>query len=66
MADAALEIFTRPARELTGRFLIDDEVMAAAGVRVFERYRVDPSNPLTLDLFVQPQAPAPPGSAWSR
>ena len=32
MADAAHAILTRPSRECTGRFFIDDEVLAEAGV----------------------------------
>jgi citronellol/citronellal dehydrogenase len=61
MADAAHVILTSPAQRLTGRFLIDDEVLAQAGVTDFDRYRCDPTQPLTLDLFVDPQAPMPAG-----
>ncbi len=39
MADAAHWILTRPSRELTGRFLIDDEVLAEAGVTDLSGYR---------------------------
>jgi citronellol/citronellal dehydrogenase len=46
MADAAYAIFNTPARELTGRFLIDDTFLAERGVTDFERYRVDPAQPL--------------------
>src|SRR5262249_51550509 len=41
MADAAYAVFSMPARELTGEFLIDDTLLAAHGVADFERYRVD-------------------------
>jgi citronellol/citronellal dehydrogenase len=41
MADAAHAVVTRPSRECTGRFLIDDEVLAEAGVRDLSRYRQD-------------------------
>ena len=52
VADAAHAILTTPAREVTGRFLIDEEVLRAAGVDDFARYAVDPSKPLLPDLFL--------------
>lgn len=52
MADAAHQILTAPASELTGRFLIDDEVLSAAGQDDFEQYAVHPGTPLALDLFL--------------
>jgi citronellol/citronellal dehydrogenase len=39
VADAARAIFDRPARECTGNFFIDDEVLAAEGVSDFSGYR---------------------------
>jgi citronellol/citronellal dehydrogenase len=54
MADAAYLILTEPSREYTGRFCIDDEVLAAAGVTNLEVYRVDPTQPLDCDIFVDP------------
>jgi citronellol/citronellal dehydrogenase len=59
MADAAYEIFTTPARALTGHFLIDDTFLAERGVGDFERYRVDPSQILARDFFL-PEDIAPP------
>ena len=61
MADAAHAILTRPSREFTGRFLIDDEVLAEAGVTDFDQYRCDPTKSLFVDLFVDPDAPRPAG-----
>jgi citronellol/citronellal dehydrogenase len=52
MADAAYAIFTKPSRELTGRFLIDDEVLAAEGKTDLSEYAVDPSAPLLPDFFL--------------
>lgn len=52
MADAAHVILTTPSRERTGRFLIDEEVLRAVGVRDFERYAVEPGQPLLPDLFL--------------
>jgi citronellol/citronellal dehydrogenase len=60
MADAAYAIFTSPARELTGRFLIDDTFLASRGVTDFEHYRVDPTQPLAQDFFLPGDIPAPP------
>ena len=61
MADAAYAIFSTPARELTGRFLIDDNFLAAHGVTDFERYRVDKTKPLAQDFFLPDDIPPPPG-----
>ena len=54
MADAAHWVLTQPSRDVTGRFLIDEEVLRAAGVTDFSRYR-DPAvgeADLRLDFFV--------------
>ena len=60
IADAACRIFQKPARQFTGRFLIDDTFLAGEGVTDFDRYRVDPSQPLAPDFFV-PDGPPPAG-----
>jgi citronellol/citronellal dehydrogenase len=52
MADAAHAVLTTPARQRTGRFLIDEDVLREAGVTDFDRYAVDPSQPLLPDLFL--------------
>jgi citronellol/citronellal dehydrogenase len=52
LADAAHAVLTTPARELTGRFLIDEDVLRARGVADFSGYAVDPSKPLLPDLFL--------------
>ncbi|MGP8033714.1 MAG: SDR family oxidoreductase [Steroidobacteraceae bacterium] len=61
VADAAHTILTRPARECSGRFFIDDSVLYEAGVRDFTPYSVEPGATLLGDLFVGPEPPAPPG-----
>jgi citronellol/citronellal dehydrogenase len=61
MADAAHAIFDKPARDFTGRFLIDDSFLFGEGVRDFDRYRVDASQPLMPDFFVPADIPPPPG-----
>ena len=60
MADAAYAVFTSPSRELTGRFLIDDNFLAEHGVTDFDRYRVDPTQPLGCDFFLPDDVPPPP------
>jgi len=59
LADAAYEIFASPAKELTGRFLIDDTFLASRGVTDFDKYRVDPSLALAPDFFVPDDSEAP-------
>jgi citronellol/citronellal dehydrogenase len=54
-ADSAYQILIQPAREYTGQSLIDDEVLAAAGVTDLERYRAGHGEgELIGDLFVDP------------
>jgi citronellol/citronellal dehydrogenase len=54
-ADSAHVILTKPAREYTGQTLIDDEVLAEAGITDLERYRAGPGDgELAPDLFVDP------------
>lgn len=55
MADAAYAMMTTQNRSLTGRLLIDEEILAEHGVTDFEQYRVAASeDELMLDLFVDP------------
>jgi citronellol/citronellal dehydrogenase len=60
VADAAHVLLTRPARECTGQFFIDDSVLAESGVRDFAHYSVEPGAVLLGDLFVDAASPAPP------
>ena len=39
MADAAHAILTKPSREFTGKFCVDDEILRAAGATDFAQYR---------------------------
>ncbi|RPE75734.1 SDR family oxidoreductase [Vulcaniibacterium tengchongense] len=52
VADAAHAVLTRPAQGFHGRFLIDEEVLAEAGVGDFAAYAVDPAQPPLPDLFL--------------
>jgi citronellol/citronellal dehydrogenase len=61
MADAAHAIFEKPAKEFTGNFLIDDSFLYAEGERDFDKYRVDPTQPLMPDFFVPDSSRPPPG-----
>ena len=54
VADAAHAILTTPARELTGQFLIDEDVLRTRGVAGFDHYAVEPGQPLLSDLFLDP------------
>jgi citronellol/citronellal dehydrogenase len=62
LADAAHAIFSKPSRELTGQFLIDDSFLYAEGVRDFDQYRVDKSQTLMPDFFVPESSVPPPGA----
>jgi citronellol/citronellal dehydrogenase len=61
LADAACRIFAKPAKSFTGHFLIDDTFLAAQGVTDFDRYRVDPREPLAPDFFVPDDEKPPAG-----
>ena len=53
LADAAYAIFNRDARKHTGNFYIDDEVLAAEGVKDLEKYAVVPGTKKFIpDLFL--------------
>ncbi|MGD8977482.1 MAG: NAD(P)-dependent oxidoreductase [Gammaproteobacteria bacterium] len=52
MADAAHYVLTRDSRKLSGRFLIDEEVLAEAGVTDFSSYDLVPGSELAQDLFI--------------
>ena len=59
LADAAHMIFCKDAKSFTGNFLIDDTFLAENGVSDFDKYRVDPSQPLAVDFFVPDDSKAP-------
>jgi citronellol/citronellal dehydrogenase len=52
LADAAYIILTRPSREFTGQFCIDDEVLASEGITDLDRYAVEPGHLLQRDYFI--------------
>ena len=52
MGDAAHWILTQPSRELTGKFLIDDDVLRSAGVTDLSIYQYEPGADLLPDFFI--------------
>ena len=62
LAEAAWRIFQKPAN-FSGNFLIDDTFLAGEGVSDFDRYRVDPTQPLQMDFFVPDDMPPPKGAS---
>jgi citronellol/citronellal dehydrogenase len=53
VADAAHAILTRPARQCTGNFFIDEQVLAEEGITDLSAYAVVPGGDLMTDLFVE-------------
>jgi len=64
LADAAHVILTKDAKTFTGHFIIDDTFLAGEGVTDFDRYRVDPTQPLAPDFFVPDDIPPPAGATY--
>ncbi len=52
MADCAHYILTRPSREFTGHFAIDEDLLREAGVKDFDQYANSPGEELIQDFFV--------------
>ncbi len=53
LADAAHAVLLRDARQATGNFYIDEDVLAAEGVTDLSRYAVKPGAPLLPDIFLE-------------
>lgn len=52
VADAAHALLVRDSRAVSGRFFIDDEILAEGGVTDLSHYAVVPGAPLAPDLFL--------------
>jgi len=52
VADAAHGMLTRPAREYTGHFALDEDVLCEEGIVNLEQYAVQPGASLLPDLFL--------------
>ena len=63
LSDAAHLVLTKPSREFSGNFIIDDTFLYEHGVKDFEKYRVDPTRKLFPDFFVPASSTPPPGVA---
>ena len=59
MGDAAYTILTKPSKEFTGNFCIDDTVLADNGVTDFSVYADVPFDQLAPDFFVPEDNEAP-------
>lgn len=62
MADAAYEIVTRPARECSGNFFIDDTLLHNAGERDFGKYQNAPDPDWRPGMFLPEDDRAPAGA----
>jgi len=52
LADAAHAILTKPSRECTGNFFVDDALLQAEGITDLSGYAVDPNADLMPDFFI--------------
>ncbi|MEE9300813.1 MAG: NAD(P)-dependent oxidoreductase [Alphaproteobacteria bacterium] len=52
VGDAARAILVREARQCTGNFFIDDEVLAEEGVTDLSKYAIEPGEELAGDIFL--------------
>jgi citronellol/citronellal dehydrogenase len=52
MGDAAHHILTRPSRDCTGNFFVDEDLLRSAGVTDFDRYAHVPGADLLPDFFL--------------
>jgi citronellol/citronellal dehydrogenase len=52
VADAAHAILSRPARDYSGHFALDEDVLREQGIEDFAGYAVQPGAPLLPDLFL--------------
>lgn len=66
MADAAFAIITKPSREFTGNFCIDDSLLFEEGIEEFDQYSVVPGAELVPDYFIPTDSTPPPGVRLSQ
>jgi citronellol/citronellal dehydrogenase len=52
VADAAYWILTQPAKECTGNFFVDADVLRKAGHKDLSKYATAPGNELMPDFFL--------------
>lgn len=61
LSDAAYLMLTKPSREFTGKFIIDDTFLYEHGVTDFTKYNVTQGQALLPDFFVPGSYAIPPG-----
>ena len=52
MADASFFVLRRDSNKFTGKFYIDEEVLAEEGIKDLEKYSVKPGEKLFTDLYL--------------
>ena len=52
LADAAYYILSRSAKDCSGNFFVDDEVLASEGITDLDPYAMTPGIELMPDFFV--------------
>lgn len=52
VADAAHAVLTKPSKDCTGNFFVDEDLLRAEGVTDLETYAVHPGTPLIPDFFL--------------
>ncbi len=52
VADAAYIILTKPSKECTGNFFIDEDILVEHGLTDLKKYSVDPNEELFQDFFL--------------
>lgn len=61
LAETAYRVLTKPAKDFTGNFIIDDTFLWEEGERDLDQYSYDAALELLPDFFVPDDVPAPPG-----
>ena len=58
MADAAYQILIKESRSFTGNFVIDEDILKKdLKLTNFDKYAVEPGNPLLMDFFLDDEEP---------
>ena len=52
MADAAYSLITSDAKEVTGNFFTDEQVLHKQGMKSFDQYMIDPSKQPIPDFYL--------------
>ena len=52
VAEAIYHLIQQPAKDYTGKLLLDEQVLNEAGITDFDEYAINPGGPLQKDLFL--------------